>query len=86
VHAQVQALTAIAADHGRSTGELALAYLAAQPAVSSVIAGASTPEQVRQNAAGVGWALGTEVLAAVLDVVGEVPDPEVLPYRAPRTT
>jgi hypothetical protein len=41
---------------------------------------------VQQNAAGVGWALGTEVLAAVLDVVGEVPDPEVLPYRAPRTT
>ena len=84
VHAQVTTLAAIAADHGRSTGELALAYLAAQPVVSSVIAGASTPEQVRQNASGVGWALDDDVMAAVLDVVGEVPDPEVLPYRAPR--
>ncbi len=38
--------------------ELAISWLAAQPAVASVIAGASTPEQARENAAAAAWKLG----------------------------
>lgn len=42
-------IDAIAAQLGRPVPELALAYLAAQPAVASVVVGATTPEQVRSN-------------------------------------
>ena len=35
--------------------EVAIGGLAAQPAVASVIAGATTPEQVRANAAAGAW-------------------------------
>jgi aryl-alcohol dehydrogenase-like predicted oxidoreductase len=79
-YAAVQALTAIAGDHGRSVGELAIAYLASQPVVSSVIAGASTPEQLQQNAAGAAWQLDAATLAAIDAAVPRPADPEVLPY------
>jgi len=49
----------------------ALAWLAAKPVVASVIAGATKPEQVRANAAGLDMALGSyhkAVLAALADV------------------
>jgi aryl-alcohol dehydrogenase-like predicted oxidoreductase len=39
--------------------------LLAKPFVSSVIAGASTPEQLRQNAEAVGWDLSAEEVAEV---------------------
>ena len=37
-------------EHGRTLTEVALSWLASQPIVSSVIAGATSPEQVRANA------------------------------------
>jgi aryl-alcohol dehydrogenase-like predicted oxidoreductase len=43
--------------------ELALAWLLAEPAVTSVIAGATTPEQVAQNAEAAGKSLSDAVLA-----------------------
>ena len=43
-------IDAMAAQLGRPIAELALAYLASQPAVVSVVVGATTPEQVRSNA------------------------------------
>jgi len=36
---------------------LAIAWLLARPAVATVIAGASTPDQVRQNVAAGSWEL-----------------------------
>jgi aryl-alcohol dehydrogenase-like predicted oxidoreductase len=51
----VAALTAFAADHGHSLLELAMGYLLSEPAVSSVISGATKPEQVHSNAAAAGW-------------------------------
>jgi aryl-alcohol dehydrogenase-like predicted oxidoreductase len=47
----VEALEEYAAAHGRSLHDRALSWLASQPFVSSVIAGATSPEQVRANAA-----------------------------------
>src|SRR5258708_33990877 len=47
---KVDRLSRFAADHGHSAGDLAIAWLLAQPVVCSVIAGATTPEQVDQNA------------------------------------
>jgi aryl-alcohol dehydrogenase-like predicted oxidoreductase len=46
----VERLTEFAAAHGHTLPELALSWLAANPIVPSVIAGATKPEQVRANA------------------------------------
>jgi aryl-alcohol dehydrogenase-like predicted oxidoreductase len=67
--ALVDQLTALAAGYGHTLLDLAFAWLLAFPAVSSVIAGATTPEQVRANVATAGWELGElelRALAAVL--------------------
>jgi aryl-alcohol dehydrogenase-like predicted oxidoreductase len=50
---------------GHSMLELAFSWLAARPQVSSVIAGATTPEQVEQNVKAADWVLGTEDLAEI---------------------
>jgi aryl-alcohol dehydrogenase-like predicted oxidoreductase len=50
-------LKAWAAEYGRSLGELAHAWLLAQPQVCTVISGATRPDQMQQNAAAAGWSL-----------------------------
>jgi len=55
--ALVARLTAWAAEHGRGVAELAIAWLASQPGVGPVIAGATRPEQVQANASAAGWTL-----------------------------
>ena len=49
-----------AATRGHTLLELAFSWLAARPQVSSVIAGATKPEQLEQNVKAVGWALTPE--------------------------
>jgi aryl-alcohol dehydrogenase-like predicted oxidoreductase len=61
----VEALAAFAAARGHSVLELAISWLAAQSPVASVIAGATTPTQVRVNVAAAGWRLDPGDLAAV---------------------
>jgi aryl-alcohol dehydrogenase-like predicted oxidoreductase len=61
----VERLQAFCAARGRTLLQLAFAWLLAKPCVASVIAGASTPEQLRQNADAVGWDLGAEEIAEV---------------------
>jgi aryl-alcohol dehydrogenase-like predicted oxidoreductase len=51
----VEALGAFAAERGIGLLDVAIAGLAAQPAVASVIAGATKPEQVRANVAALDW-------------------------------
>ena len=53
----VEALDAFAAERGHTLLELAMSWLAGLPHLASVIAGATKPEQVRANAAAVGWQL-----------------------------
>ena len=62
---ELEALEAFAQERGRTLLELAFAWLLAQPAVSSVIAGATKPEQVRANAAAGEWELDEQDLQAV---------------------
>ena len=59
----VERLGAFAATHGRSLLELAMSWLACQPNVTSVIAGATSVEQVTANAAAGLWELSAEELA-----------------------
>ena len=61
----VEALTAFCAARGRTLLELAFSWLLARPAVASVIAGATRPEQIGQNIAACGWPLSPEDLAAI---------------------
>jgi aryl-alcohol dehydrogenase-like predicted oxidoreductase len=61
----IEALTAFGADRGHSLLEVAIAGLAARPAVSSVIAGATTAEQVHANAAAGAWELTADEVAAL---------------------
>jgi len=42
-----------------------MSWLASRPYISSIIAGATRPEQVEQNAAAVGWNLSAADLAGI---------------------
>ena len=53
--AAVERLQAWAVERGHTLLELAFSWVAAQPRVASVIAGATSPEQVAGNAAAVDW-------------------------------
>jgi aryl-alcohol dehydrogenase-like predicted oxidoreductase len=61
----VERLTAFCAERGRTMLELAFGWLLARPYVASVIAGTTTPEQVRQNAGALAWQLTADEIAAV---------------------
>ena len=64
--AYIDELTQFAGDRSHTLLELAFGWLAAQDGVASVIAGATTPDQVRANAAaGQAWSLSAEELEAV---------------------
>ena len=62
----VEALVEVAAARGKSPAQTALAYLLGRPAVTSVIIGARTEEQLTDNLACAEWAL-TEDERATLD-------------------
>ncbi|HEX5211956.1 MAG TPA: aldo/keto reductase [Pseudolabrys sp.] len=61
----VEKLRAFCAERGRSLVELAFGWLLSKPLVGCVIAGASAPEQVHQNAAALGWQLSAAEMAEV---------------------
>lgn len=56
-------------ERGHSLLETAMAGLAAQPAVASIIAGATKPEQVVANATSADWELSAEERAALDQIV-----------------
>jgi len=61
----VEALSAFAKSKGHSILELAFAWLIANPTLSSVIAGATRPEQVEQNIRAASWKLSQADVAEV---------------------
>ena len=62
---KVERLEKVAADTGLTILELAMSWLASRPVVSSVIAGATRPQQVKSNAASTHSDLPAEVYTAV---------------------
>ena len=58
-----------AESRGHSLLELAFSWLAQQPAVASVIAGATSVEQVEANVGAANWILTSEELAEVEDIL-----------------
>jgi aryl-alcohol dehydrogenase-like predicted oxidoreductase len=71
----VARLAAWAAARGRDVAELAIAWLASQPGVGPVIAGATRPEQAQANAAAADWTL----TANDVDHVGAIARCEIVP-------
>jgi aryl-alcohol dehydrogenase-like predicted oxidoreductase len=69
-YAKVEHMTAWAQSRDHTMGELAHAWLLAQPQVSSVISGATSVEQVQQNAKAAEWRLSADELAEVNAVLG----------------
>jgi aryl-alcohol dehydrogenase-like predicted oxidoreductase len=63
--AKVSALDALAQSEGHTVLDLAFAWLLSRPAVASVIAGATKPEQVAANVAAGQWSPGAALLAQV---------------------
>jgi aryl-alcohol dehydrogenase-like predicted oxidoreductase len=61
----VEALERFARERGRSLVDLAFAWLASRRPVASIIAGATSPQQVDVNVGAVGWTLSAEDAAAI---------------------
>jgi aryl-alcohol dehydrogenase-like predicted oxidoreductase len=72
VHNQgvAEELARFADARGHTLLELAFSWLASHRAVASVIAGATSPEQIRANAAAVSWRLTPEDLAEIDRIAG----------------
>ncbi|NOZ28791.1 MAG: aldo/keto reductase [Chloroflexi bacterium] len=67
---KVRQLTAIAQELGIRMSQLALAWILRRPEISSVITGASRPEQVIDNAAASDVTLSEDVLARIEEILG----------------
>ncbi|GII26891.1 aldo/keto reductase family protein [Planotetraspora mira] len=84
---RVQDLKPIAADHGLTMAQLAVAWVLQNPNVSSAIVGASRPEQVRDNVKASGVTLDADAMKKIDEVLGSVverdPAKTVSPARRP---
>ncbi|MGI4894822.1 MAG: aldo/keto reductase [Janthinobacterium lividum] len=80
----IDAVQTVAETRGVSMAQVALAWLAAQPVVSSVILGARTLEQLSDNLGSADLELGAEELVA-LDEASD-PQPADYPYGGPGET
>jgi aryl-alcohol dehydrogenase-like predicted oxidoreductase len=66
-------LSTWATTRGRSVGDAAIAWLLADERIPSVIAGATSPAQVRANCAGASWTFTDDELASVNRIVDAHP-------------
>ncbi|MFI6497244.1 aldo/keto reductase family protein [Nonomuraea typhae] len=84
---RVQDLKPIAADHGLTMAQLAVAWVLQNPNVASAIVGATRPEQVRDNVKAAGVKLDADVLSRIDDVLGPIverdPAKTVSPEKRP---
>ena len=62
---KLEKLDSFAKSHGHSMVELATSWLACQPQVSSVISGATRPEQVTENVKAAGWKMTRDELGEI---------------------
>ncbi|TQM82377.1 aryl-alcohol dehydrogenase-like predicted oxidoreductase [Saccharothrix saharensis] len=71
----VEAVSAVAAEVGRTPSQVALRWLLQQPGVTAPIIGVRTPEQLRDDLGATGWSLDADRLARLTEA-GE----RALPY------
>jgi aryl-alcohol dehydrogenase-like predicted oxidoreductase len=73
----IDALDAVAKETGKSLTQISLNWLLQRPTVSSLILGARTEEQLKENLGAVGWNLTAEQIKK-LDAASE--RPRIYPY------
>jgi len=66
----LEGLETFCKQRGRTMLELAFSWLIAQPSVSSVIAGATRPEQLEANVKAAGWELTVQEIAEIDQITG----------------
>ncbi len=66
---RVRVLTSYASNHGRTILELAMSYLSSQPQVASVIAGATSADQIAANVGACGWVMTADELGEIREIV-----------------
>jgi aryl-alcohol dehydrogenase-like predicted oxidoreductase len=71
---QLDKFSKFAAERNLSEIQVAFSWLAAQPSVSSVIAGATRPEQIRENAAAVAWVPDADERAELDEIFPRTPE------------
>ena len=72
VYGVVDVLDAIAAETGKSVPQIALNWLLQRPTVSTLVIGARTEAQLRDNLGAIGWSLTTDQIAK-LDAASALP-------------
>lgn len=77
--AKIEALHEFAAARGRTLTELSLASILAKPAVSAVVVGAMSPQQLDGSIAALDWKLTPEELAEI-DEIAPSPVPDWLSF------
>ena len=80
LYAVVDVLDDLAAETGRTVPQIALNWLLSRPTVSTVIVGARTEEQLRQNLGAVGWRLDDDQIARLDKVSSRTPPYPYYPY------
>lgn len=68
---KLDSLKAFAEDRGRAINELAIAWLLAQPQISSVIAGATKVDHIRDNVNAADWELSDAERSEIGEILGE---------------
>ena len=69
---RIENLQAFCTQRGRTLLELAFSWLAAQPVVACVIAGATRPEQLEANVKAADWELSPDELAQIDRISGNL--------------
>ena len=84
----VQRLVPLAESAGMTMAEMALAWVLRRSELASAITGASRPEQVAANAAASGIELGSDLLVAIDEALGDAPvkGPKLAPFATEGVT
>ena len=77
----IDALDAVATETGKTVPQIAIAWLLTRPTVSSVIIGARTEAQLRDNLGAVGWSLSAEHLKLLDEASAVMPAYPYYPYH-----
>lgn len=69
----VEKLKKIADKHGKTVGQLAIAWVLSNPSVTSAIVGAKRPSQIEENVGGAGWQISKEELLRIDEILDKTP-------------
>lgn len=69
----VEKIKKIANKHGKTVGQLAIAWVLSNPAVTSAIVGAKRPSQIEENIGGTGWQISKEELLRIDEILNKTP-------------